>query len=443
MTKPIIAIVGRPNVGKSTLFNRILAQRMAIVEDLPGTTRDRIYANTSWREHELTLVDTGGLESKPGSTIRQKVREQVELAIAEADLLLFIVDAQEGVMPPDQEIAEMLFRTDKPVMLVVNKVDNPKQENEVAEFYQLGIGEPIPISAYHGRGIDDLLDRVISCLPPPQPSPKEPEMMKVAIVGRPNVGKSMLLNSILMEERAIVDDIPGTTRDAIDTFFHYNGEGVVLIDTAGIRRRGKIEPGIEQYSLLRALRAIDRADVALLVTDACEGITAQDTHILGYIHQACKGIALIVNKWDLAEIKDTAQWIEAIRQKVRFMPYAPILFTSAKTGYGVKKVLPIAKRIYEERLKRIPAATLNSTIKEAVIHNPLSKGGQRLNIFSVTQTGVNPPTFIFLVNDAKLVHFSYQRYLENRLRHTFGFEGTPLRLLFKGESERVGHQYGT
>ncbi len=446
MAKPIVAIVGRPNVGKSVLFNRLISQRMAIVADLPGTTRDRIYATTSWEGRELILVDTGGLETKPASTLRQKVREQVEVAIAEADVILFVVDAQEGVMPADQEVVEMLHCTSKPVVLVANKVDALKHQSQVVEFYELGIGDPIPISAYHGKGVEELLDRVVACLPLPSPALPEPEWMKIAIVGRPNVGKSMLLNNILGEERVIVDDVPGTTRDATDTLFRYNDESVVLIDTAGIRRRGKVEQGIEQYSLIRALRAVDRTDVATLVIDATEGITAQDTHILGYIKQAYKGAVLIVNKWDLAEMKDVAQWTQVVRRRIRFMPYIPILFTSAKTGEGVKDILPTAKRVYEERFKRIPTPLLNDLIKEAVAHTSLVKGAQRLNILYASQTEVNPPTFVFFVNDAKLMHFSYHRYLENRLRQVFGFQGTPLRFLFKSKGKDTevsrGHPHG-
>ena len=438
MSKPIVAIVGRPNVGKSTLFNRLLGERRAIIEDLPGTTRDRIYADISWEGRELTIVDSGGLEPEPGSTIRQKVKEQVETAIAEADSILFLVDVQEGLMPADEEIVDILRRSQKPVVLAVNKVDSSKQQSEVLQFYELGIGEPIPISAYHGRGIDELLEKATACLPPLPPVPVEPELMKIAIVGRPNVGKSLLANTLLGEERLIVHEIPGTTRDSIDTVFRYDGESVVLIDTAGIRRRGRIEPGIERYSLVRTLGAIDRADVALLLIDAVEGITAQDMHILGYIQQAYKGAILIVNKWDLVEVRDVTLWTEVIRQRAKFMPYLEILFISAKTGYGVEKVLPAAKRIYEERLKHLPTPLLESVVKEAVAaHLPPRKGGKRLKILNVTQTGVNPPIFVFLVNDAKLAHFSYRRYLENKLRQFFGFQGTPLRLLFKSRGEKT------
>ncbi len=438
MTKPIVAIVGRPNVGKSTLFNRLLGERRAIIEDLPGTTRDRIYADISWEGRELTVVDSGGLEPQPESTIKQKVKEQVEIAIAEADAILFLVDAQEGVMPVDEEIVDILRRSQKPVVLVVNKVDSTKQQSEVPQFYELGIGEPIPVSAYHGRGIDELLEKVTAGLPPLPLVSAEPELMKIAIVGRPNVGKSLLANTLLGEERLVVHEIPGTTRDSIDIVFRYADESVILIDTAGIRRRGRIETGIERYSLERTLRAIDRADVALLLIDAVEGITAQDIHILGYIQQAYKGAILIVNKWDLVEVKDVTLWTEVIRQRTKFMPYIEILFLSAKTGYGVEKVLPAAKRIYEERLKHLPAPSLDSIVKEVVAaHLPPRKGTRRLKILNTRQTGVNPPTFVFYVNDAKLAHFSYRRHLENKLRQFFGFQGTPLRLLFKSRGEKT------
>ena len=441
MSRPIVAIVGRPNVGKSTLFNRLIGEKKAIMHDVPGTTRDRIYAITSWEGHELTLVDTGGLELKPESTIRQMVGEQVKVAIAEAEIILFMVDAHDGVLPADQEIVEMLYRSEKPVILVVNKVDSPSHQSEVFQFYELGIGEPVSISAYHGKGMDELLERVAACLPSAPPDAVESELMKVAIVGRPNVGKSMLLNTLLGDERVVVDEVPGTTRDAIDTVFSYNGESVVFIDTAGIRRRGRIEQGIEQYSLIRALRAIDLADVAILVTDASEGITAQDTHILGYIQRAYKGVTLIVNKWDLVEIKDEALWTAGIKQKIKFMPHVPILFTSAKTGSGVKNILPVAKRIYEERSKHISTSLLNNLVKEAVAAHPLpTKGGQRLKIFYATQTGVSPPTFVFFVNNAKLMHFSYRRYLENKMRQAFGFQGTPLRFLFRSRGEKIAEK---
>jgi len=438
MSKPIVAIVGRPNVGKSTLFNRLLGERRAIVEGLPGTTRDRIHVDTSFWGYELTLVDSGGLEPKAESTLERKIKQQVEMAIAEADLALFLVDIQEGVMPTDHEVADILRRSGKPVVLVANKVDSPSQQSELPQFYKLGMGEPMPISAYHSKGIDELIKKVTACLPSPPPVSPTPEVMKIAIVGRPNVGKSLLINTLLGEERLIVHEVPGTTRDAVDTVLRSDDESIVLIDTAGIRRRGRIESGVEQYSLARTLNAIDRSDVALLLTDAVEGITAQDTHILGYIQQKYKGAVLIVNKWDLVENKDIAQWTEAVRERTKFMPYTEILFLSAKTGYGVEQVVPMAKRVYQEMLKHLPVASLDNFVKKAVAANPPPKEGlKHLKIFKVIQTGVNPPTFVFLVSNAKLVHFSYRRYLENKLRQSFGFQGTPIRLLFKSRVERT------
>ncbi len=435
--KPIVAIVGRQNVGKSTLLNRVAGKRLAIVADLPGTTRDRIFASVSWEGVEFTLVDTGGLELEPHSTIAQGVKEQVEVAIAEADVIIFLVDVKDGVTPSDLEMADMLRQVSKPILLVANKADNARLEAGAVEFYELGLGEPLVISAYHGRGTAELVDRIVSLLPAPLPVEAESEVMKVAIVGRPNVGKSMLLNVLLGEERAIVDDTPGTTRDAIDTLFDFQGQSVLLIDTSGIRRRGRVGVGVERYSVIRALRAIDRADIALLVIDATEPFTAQDMHIAGYIQQAVKGVVLVVNKWDLVTDKNITEWNRYIRSQLKFMPYAPVLHTSAKFGQGVDKIMPQVCQVYQERLKRLPTAVVNGVVRQVVAaHNPPRSGGKRLKILYATQAEVNPPTFVFFVNDAKLIHFSYRRYLENKLRQSFGFVGTPLRLVFKigGES---------
>ena len=437
MPKPVVAIIGRPNVGKSTLFNRLLGKRKAIVEDLPGTTVDRIHSDISWEGRDLTLVDCGGLEANPGPTMRRKVRDQVEKAIAGADLLLFLVDARDGVVPADGETADIVRRAGKPMMLVVNKVESPKQEAQVAQFYELGMGDPIPISAYHGHGIHELMQKVFERLPPPTPASAEPESMKIAIVGRPNVGKSLLLNTLLGEERVVVDEVPGTTRDTIDTVLQYKGEMVTLIDTAGIRRRGRIDQGIERYSFQRTADAIERADIALLVVDAVEGITAQDIHILGYIHKAFKGAVLLVNKWDLVETGDTALWMEVVKRKTRFMPYIETHFISAKTGRGVDKILPLARRIYEERIRRLDQDLLDSIVRDAEAAKQSPKQGRRrLKVYKATQTAVNPPTFAFSVNDAKLVHFSYQRFLENKVRQYCGFKGTPLHLLFKSKADK-------
>lgn len=438
MDRPVVAIVGRANVGKSTLFNRISGRRTAIVDELPGTTRDRIYADVSWGGRNFALVDTGGLEPGPESGIGQRVKDQVSIAIEEADVILFMVDARGGISAVDRDITDILRRANKPVVLAVNKVDTPELNVEVNQFYELGIAEPIPLSAYHGIAIDDLLDKVTAGLPPPSAIPAELEMARVAIVGRPNVGKSLLLNALLGEERAIVDEVAGTTRDAIDTIIRYGDEGMVLIDTAGVRRRGRVKPGIERYSVIRALRAINRANVVLLVTDATEFITAQDLHIAGYIQQAYDGMVLIVNKWDLIEEQDVARWTTEIRHKLKFMPYVPILFVSARTGYGVNEVLPAAKRVYEQGSRRLPTPLLNRVIKQAVAEHAASvKGGRQLKIRYVTQPEVSPPTFVFFVNDASLVHFSYRRYLENRLRRAFGFEGNPLRMIFRSKGEEA------
>ena len=436
MSKSIVAIVGRQNAGKSTLLNRVAGKPLAIVVDLPGTTRDRIFANVSWQGVEFTIVDTGGLELAPHTTIARGVKEQIEAAIAEADVIIFLVDIKKGVTPPDLEIADMLRRVSKPLLLVANKVDNARLEAEAIEFYELGLGEPLTVSVYHGRGTAELLDRIISLLPAPSLVEPESEVMGVAIVGRPNVGKSMLLNAIVGSKRAIVDDSPGTTRDAADTLFDFEGQSVLLIDTAGIRRRGKVEGGVERYSVIRALRAIDRADVVLLVLDASELVTGQDLHIAGYIQQAAKGIVLIVNKWDLITDKIMTEWDRYIRSQFKFMAYAPVLYTSAKFCHGVDKVIPQVSQVYQERLKRLSTATVNDVVQQAVAaHNLPRSGGRQLKVLYATQAEVNPPTFVFFVNDAKLIHFSYRRYLENKLRQAFGFAGTPLRLIFKARGE--------
>ncbi|MFC2066901.1 ribosome biogenesis GTPase Der [Chloroflexota bacterium] len=437
VSKPIVAIVGRQNVGKSTLLNRMAGKRLAIVQDLPGTTRDRIFADVSWQEVEFTVVDTGGLEMESHSAIIHGVIEQVKAAITQADVIIFLVDAKDGVSPSDLEIADMLRRVGKPVLLVANKTDNARLEAESIEFYELGMGEPLAISAYHNRGITDLLDRIVSQLTTSTPSIEtKAEVMKVAIVGRPNVGKSMLLNAIMGDNRAIVDDTPGTTRDAVDTLFDFEKQSMLLIDTAGIRRRGRVESGIEQYSVIRALRAIERADVILLVLDATELVAAQDTHIAGYIQQAAKGIVLIVNKWDLVTNKNMDEWNRHVRSQLKFVAYAPVLYTSAKFGQGVDRVLPQARQVYQERLKRFSTATVNDVIQQAVAaHNLPRSGRKQLKVLYATQAEVNPPTFVFFVNDAKLIHFSYRRYLENKLRQSFGFAGTPLRLILKTRGE--------
>jgi GTP-binding protein len=441
--KLVIAIVGRANVGKSTLFNRLAGEQLAIVEDLPGTTRDRVFTDVSWQGHEVTLVDTGGLEPKPGSSLGQKVKGQVELAIAEADVIIFMVDVRDGVIAADCEIADLLRTSDKPIVLLANKADNARLESHVADFYQLGVGTPLAISAKHGRGINELWQAIIHLLPEPSSGTVDSSRPKLAIVGRPNVGKSMLLNAIVGEERAIVDQIPGTTRDAVDTVFTHQGQELLLVDTAGIRRRGRASIGIEYYSLIRALRAINRCDVALLVTDATEFITAQDVHIAGYIKQAGKGMVLVVNKWDIVSEQPKEAYAQQIKQRLKFMSHVPALYVSAKFRRGVDGIIAKAMEVWQERQKQLPDSVVDRLIKEAVTsHTRPRKGLKQLEVIRAYQAGINPPSFALLVNDPELIHFSYQRYLENRLRQTFGFSGTSLRLLFKKAKSRKREKVG-
>ncbi len=442
--RPVIAIVGRANVGKSTLFNRLAGGRVAIVEDLPGTTRDRIFADVELLGRMVTLVDTGGLEPDPSSLLAEKVRGQVQSAIDGADVIIFLVDIQDGVLPVDQDIAGLLRGCNKPVVLAANKADSARMDSQAAEFYRLGLGEPLIISGQHGRGVSHLVEAVVRHLPAESEMALSPGsgLPKLAIVGRPNVGKSMLLNAIVGEERAIVDETPGTTRDALDTVYDHRGQKVLLIDTAGIRRRGRIEEGIEYYSLLRALNAINRCDVALLVTDATEFLTAQDLHIAGYVKEACKGMVLVVNKWDLVQ-GDVESYAECVRERLKFMSYVPVLYTSAKTGHNVEKVIPEALEVWRERQKRLPDKVVDKLIKDAVLaQSPPRKGLKRLRVLRAYQNDVNPPSFTLIVNDPGLLHFSYQRYLENKLRQTFGFRGTTLRFSLKKavgkKSERMG-----
>ena len=437
MSKPIVAIIGRQNVGKSTLLNRLAGRRLAIVEDMPGTTRDRILADVDWAGAGFTLVDTGGLEIKPGSAVARGVKSQVETALAEADAIIFLVNIRDGVLPADLEIAGKLRRWGKPVVLAVNKADSAKLESAAAEFYELGLDQPLVISALHGRGTAELLDKIISILPAPPPPRPPAEMLKLAIVGRPNVGKSTLLNALLGQERAIVDDAPGTTHDAVDSLLDFNGQNVLLIDTAGIRRRGRWGAGVERYGIIRALKAIDRADVVLLVLDATEMVAAQDKHIAGYIQEAVKGIIVVVNKWDLIASRDTDGHTRNIRGQLRFIAHAPIVYTSASLGQGVDRVVPQAFEVYQQRLKRLPTTLVNGLVEAAVAaHVPPRKGSRQLKIFYSTQAEVNPPTFVFFVNDARLVTTAYRRYLENSLRRAQGFDGTPLRLIFKNRSKQ-------
>lgn len=443
MSKPIVAIVGRPNVGKSTLFNRLIGERRAIVEDEPGTTRDRVYGTTDWGGVEFTIIDTGGLqddqelEGESTTVLARFTRDQAHAAIAEADVIVFMVDGKAGMNAGDHEVAEILRRADKPTILVANKAESADRRDAIYEFYELGLGDPLAISSYHGTGTGDLLDRIVEALP----AVEEEEGIEgpaIAIVGRPNVGKSRLLNALIGQERSIVSDIPGTTRDSLDTVLEWAGQPVTLIDTAGIRRRGRIDRGIEQYSVLRSMRAIDRADVVLLVIDATEGFTAQDLHIAGYIAEQKKGIVVVVNKWDLIE-KDSStmdEFREEARRQLDFMPYAPLVFVSAKFGQRVNQVLDAALAVVSERHKRVPTAALNKMLKDAVAaHPPPSKPGKWLKFYYATQADVSPPTFIIFVNDPTQIHFTYRRFLENQLRDAFGFTGTAIRLSFRGRDE--------
>jgi GTP-binding protein len=419
-------------VGKSTLFNRLIGQPLAIVSDIPGTTRDRVTATVPWRDQSLILVDTGGIEVFQTSDLWEKVRAQVDMALEEADAIIFLVDVVDGITPGDIEIAQSLRQRGKPLMLAVNKVDNPKRELDTMEFYTLGMGDPLPISAYHNLGIRDLLSQLDSLLSEPSEDDEASGDLKLAIVGRPNVGKSMLLNTILGHERTIVSDIPGTTRDAIDIAFSFGDKPVTLIDTAGVRRRGRIEVGIEKYSVLRAVRAIERSNVCLLVTDATEAITNQDTHIAGQVMDTYKGVVVVVNKWDLVKGEmDKEHMANEVRRKLKFIPYAPICFTSALDGTGVKNVMETALNVYKQGAKIVPRGALERTLLSAVgDHMPPSRGGKPIKIYRIYQKGPNPPTFVIFVNDPRLIHFSYQRYLENKLRSAFGFAGNPLHLIF-------------
>ncbi|HEU5287198.1 MAG TPA: ribosome biogenesis GTPase Der [Candidatus Limnocylindria bacterium] len=437
MARAVVAIVGRPNVGKSTLFNRLVGERIAIVEDVPGTTRDRIYATTEWRGREFSLIDTGGLEDPRAGEMEAAVRRQAEAAIAEADVVMFLVDAQSGVLPVEHDVADLLRRSRKPVLLVANKADSWRGEAQSAEFYELGLGTPLTVSAIQGIGTGDLLDAVVERLPP-ETVEVESTDAHIAIVGRPNVGKSSFLNTLVGTERAVVSEIPGTTRDSTDTAFELDGRRVVLVDTAGIRRRGRIEEGIEKYALLRTARALERSDVAILLTDATEGVTAQDVHIAGYALEAAVGLVLAVNKWDVVDrgAEMTASVEAELAREFHFAPWMPRHFVSAKTGRNVRETLADALRVVDERRRKIPTSELHRLLMEAVeAHPPTPHRGKEVRFTHVTQARGKAPTFVFFVDPSEGVHFTYQRYLENRIRERYPFPGTPIKLEFKAAKD--------
>ena len=434
MSTPLVAIVGRPNVGKSTLFNKLIGRRLSIVEDTPGVTRDRIYADAEWLTHSFTLIDTGGIEPASEDIIAVQMRRQAELAIETADVIIFLVDGREGMTAADEEVAAMLRRSNKPVVLAVNKLDAPKYNDAIYEFYALGLGDPVIVSAGQGLGLGDMLDEVCAHFPPEAQEEGE-HPLNIAVVGKPNVGKSSLVNAILGEERCIVSNIPGTTRDAVDTLFTVDGEPFVLVDTAGIRRKRAVEDEtIERYSVIRSLAAVRRADVVLIVVDAEQGLSEQDVKIAGYVHEEGKPSVLVVNKWDLIE-KDTNtmnQFKKDMQVDLAFMDYVPFLFLSAKTGQRVNKLLGAAKESYAQSIRRITTGTLNDIVNEAIsMTEPPAMSGKRLKIYYATEVSVQPPTFVIFVNDEALVHFSYKRYMENYFRKTFGFVGTPIKIIFR------------
>ncbi len=440
MSKPVVAIVGRPNVGKSTLFNALAGEQISIVKDTPGVTRDRIYADVTWLNYNFTLIDTGGIEPESKDIILSQMREQAEIAIASADVIIFMVDVRQGLVDSDSKVANMLRRSGKPVVLVVNKVDSfQKMMTDVYEFYNLGIGDPVPVSSVGKLGIGDMLDEVVKHFPESAAEDEEDERPRIAIVGKPNVGKSSIINKIVGESRVIVSDIAGTTRDAIDTDITYNGNEYVFIDTAGLRRKNKIKEELERYSIIRTVTAVERADVVLVVIDATEGVTEQDAKIAGIAHERGKGIIVVVNKWDAIEKNDKTiyEHTNRIKDILSFMPYAEILFISAKTGQRVGKIFDTIDMVIENQNLRIQTGVLNEILSEAVaMQQPPSDKGKRLKIFYMTQVSVKPPTFVIFVNNKELMHFSYTRYLENKIRDTFGFSGTALRFIIRERGEK-------
>lgn len=439
MAKPLVAIVGRPNVGKSMLFNKLIGKRMSIVEDTPGVTRDRLYADCEWAGRTFTLVDTGGIEPRTDSEILKFMRDQAEIAVANADVIVFITDIRTGVTAADNDVASMLLRSNKPIILAVNKVDSVGEPPaEFYEFYNLGLGEPIAISAVHGHGTGELLDRCFGFFPEEEEVEEEDDRIHVALIGKPNVGKSSLTNKILGQERVIVSNVAGTTRDAVDSEFENEYGKFVFIDTAGIRKKSKVNDDIEKFSVLRASLAVERSDVCLIMIDAEDGVTEQDTKVAGIAHDAGKACIIVVNKWDLVEKDDKTMKAEEekIRRDLSYMPYAPILFISAKTGQRVHKLFELITSAYEESRKRITTGMLNNVLADAVSRvQPPTDRGKRLKVYYITQTGIAPPNFVMFCNDAKLFHFSYQRYLENKLREVFGFKGTPIRVVIRQKGE--------
>ena len=439
MSKPIVAIVGRPNVGKSTLFNQIGKRRVSIVDDMPGVTRDRIYMDAEWLNHTFTMIDTGGIEFEDDDHILKSMRQQALVAMEEADVIVFVVDGRAGLTTADEEVGRMLRNTKKPVILAVNKIDSPQLEAGVYEFYSLGLGEPMGIAASNSLGLGDLLDAVVAAFPENDGEDKEEDEISIAVIGRPNVGKSSIVNALIGENRVIVSNVPGTTRDAIDTHFVSDNIKFMLIDTAGMRRKGKIDEAIERYSVMRSLRAVDRADVVLMVINAEEGITEQDKKIAGYAHESGKGVIIVVNKWDVFPDKDdksTLRFTEDLRDEIGFLQYAPVLYTSALTGQRIHRITELVKYVADQQSMRILTSVLNELIRDAVsVNPPPSHRGKQLKIFFMTQADIQPPKFIIFVNDPELMHFSYLRFLENRLRESFGFEGTPLKLIVRGRKE--------
>ncbi|MEG9297864.1 ribosome biogenesis GTPase Der [Mangrovibacillus sp. Mu-81] len=431
MSKPVVAIVGRPNVGKSTIFNRIVGERISIVEDVPGVTRDRIYSSAEWLTHEFNIIDTGGIELGNEPFLDQ-IRQQAEIAIDEADVIIFLTNGREGVTAADEIVAKILYRSNKPVVLGVNKVDNPEMREMVYDFYSLGFGEPFPISGSHGLGLGDLLDEAAKHFKKKVDEEYGEEVIKFSLIGRPNVGKSSLVNALLGEDRVIVSNVAGTTRDAIDSSYTFDGQEYVIIDTAGMRKKGKVYETTEKYSVLRALRAIERSDVVLVVIDGEEGIIEQDKKIAGYAHEAGRAVVIVVNKWDAVEKdeKTMNKWEQNIRDHFQFLDYAPIIFLSAKTKKRIHTLLPVINKASENHAMRVQSSVLNEVVMDAVAMNPTpTDNGKRLRIYYATQVAVKPPTFVVFVNDPELMHFSYERFLENRIRDAFGFEGTPIRII--------------